>query len=47
MNDERFLGVRQDHLGGGVFGGETALNFNALIEAEFIGEEILAETAGE
>jgi hypothetical protein len=47
MNDEWFLGVRQDHLGGSVFGGKTALNFNAFVETEFIGEKTLAEAADE
>jgi hypothetical protein len=39
--------VGQNHLSSSVFGGKTALNFNAFIEAEFIGEEVLAETADE
>jgi len=35
--------MRQDHLRRGEFGCKAALNFNAFIEAKFIGEKILPE----
>ena len=42
VNNQGFLGMRQDYFGGGIFGGEAALNFYPLVKAQFIGEEVLA-----
>jgi hypothetical protein len=43
--DNKFVGMRENNFGGGVFGGEAAFNLNALIEAQFIGKQIGAEGA--
>lgn len=47
VNNERLLAVRQDDFGGSEFGGEPALDFYPLVEAEFVCEKAWGKDAEE